>query len=150
MENLLKKISEIISNEVNNINENVKGLNFLEILKVNIIENCSSLLSEKNFPLEKSLDFEENIEKNIFIAIKYYTKSFSVSKKNINYNSLLMSFNETINIDIFEDKKKYTSLTLFKNNGVTIPKNSIVNLIYNKNVLSLEIQNKNIEQTLTK
>ena len=150
MEILLKKISEIIIFEVSAINEKVKGLNFLETLKVKVIENCLPLIIEQKFPLDQTLDFENNIEKNIFISIKYYTKSLSISKKNIYYDSLFVSFNETTNFDIYDAEKKYTSIALYKNNGVSIPRDSTVNFNYKKNVLLLEIQNKNIDQVLTK
>ena len=150
MEILLKNISEIISNEVNAINENVKGLNFLEILKVNVIEKCLPIIMEQKFPIDLNLDFEEYVVKNIFISIKYFNKPLSIRKKKIDYDSFFVSFNDTTNFDIYKDEKKYTSIMLYKNNGISIPKDSIVNFNHNKNVLFLEIQNKNIEQVLTK
>ena len=149
MEILVKNITDIIIAEVNAINDKVKGLNFLEILKVNIIEKCLPLIVEKKFSFEQSLDFTKNIEKNIFISIKYLANPLSISKKKIDNDSLFVSFNEITNLDVYEDEKKYTRIVLYKNNGVSIPKNSIVNFSCYKNVLLLEIQNKNIEQSLT-
>ena len=150
MEILFKNISDIIVSEINTINDNVKGLNFLEILKVNVIEKCLPLLIEQKFPLEESLDFEKNVQKNIFISIKYFTNSLSISKKSIIYDSLFLSFNETTNLDIYNNERKYTSIALYKNHGVSLPRDSVVNFSYNKNVLLLELQNKNIEQVLKK
>lgn len=148
MEILLKNISDIIVAETNSINNKVKGLNFLEMLKLNIIDKCLPLIIEQKFPLEQSLDFEKNIEKNIFISLKYLTNSISISKKNINYDSLFVSFNENTKLDIYQSEKKHTSIVLYKNNGVCLPKDSIVNFSYNKDVLFLELQNKNTEQVL--
>ena len=150
MEILFKNISDIIVSEVVHINDKVKGLNFLEMLKANVIEKCLPLIIEHKFPLEQSFDFEKNIEKNIFVSLKYFTNSMSISKKGIHYDSFFISFNEITNLDIHKDEKKFTSIVLYKNNGITLPKNSIVNFNYNKNVLFLELQNKNIEQVLKK
>ena len=44
MEILAKDISQIIITEVKNLNDKVKGLNFLELLKVNILEKLSELV----------------------------------------------------------------------------------------------------------
>ena len=150
MEILVKNISDIIVSEVNSVNDTVRGLNYLEILKVNIIEKCLPLIIKQKFSLEKNLDFEKNIDKDLFISIKYFSSSLSISKKNIDYDSLFVSFNESTNFDIYKDEKKYTSILLHKNNGISVPRNSIVNLNYNKYVLLLELQNKNTDQVLTK
>ena len=150
MEILVNNISDIVVAEVNALNDKIKGLNFLETLKVNVIEKCLSLIIEQKFPNKQNLDFEKNIEKNILISGKYFTESLSISKKTIEYDSLFVLFNEPANFDIYQNDKKFNTIVLNKNNGISIPKNSVVNFKFNKNVLLLEIQNKNIEQALTK
>jgi hypothetical protein len=150
MEILVNNISDIVVAEVNTINDKIKGLNFLETLKVNVIEKCLPLIIKQKFPNEQNLDFEKNIEKNILISAKYFTESLSISKKTIEYDSLFISFNEPANFDIYQDDKKFKSIVLNKNNGISLPKNSVVNFKYKKNILLLEIQNKNIQQALTK
>jgi hypothetical protein len=150
MEILVNNISDIVVAEVNAINDKIKGLNFLETLKVNVIEKCLPLIIKKKFPNEQNLDFEKNIEKNILISGKYFNESLSISKKILEYDSLFIPFNESANFDIYQDDKKFNSIVLNKNNGISLPKNSVVNFKYNKNVLLLEIQNKNIEQALIK
>ena len=64
--------------------------------------------------------------------------------------TLFLVFNETTNFDIFKDEKNFTSILLYKNTGISLPKDTIINSKYNKNVLLLEIINKDIEQILTK
>ena len=150
MKILVKNITDIIVAEVNSINDKVKGLNFLELLKVNLIEKCLPLINELNFPLEENLDIKKDIEKNISISIQYFANSLSISKKKIDYDSLFVSFNEATNFDIYKNEKKNTSIVLYKNCGVSLPMDTIVNFSYNKNVFLLKIQNKNIEQALTK
>ena len=73
-----------------------------------------------------------------------------VRKKNIKYDSLYISFNEIANFDIYQDDNKYTSIVLHKNNGITLPKSSVINFKCSKNLFLIEIQNKNTENTLTK
>ena len=150
MEILVKNISDIIVAEVKAINYNVKGLNFLEILKLNTIEKLQPLLHKTELPLDKNFESIKEIENNIFISIKYFTEPLSINKKTIEYDSLFISINETANLDIYQDKNKYTSIVLHTNKGVSLPKGTFINFRYNKNFLLLEIQNKNIEQTLIK
>ena len=153
MEKLTKDISDIVITEVNNINEKVVGLNFLELLKNNIIEKILSLLSLQKFPLNQLINYENEIKENsrhIKISINYYLDSLSFRKKNINNDTLFLVFNESANFDIFKDEKNFTSILLYKNTGISLPKDTVINSKYNKNVLLLEIINKDIEQILTK
>ena len=153
MEKLTKDISAIVITEANNISEKVRGLNFLELLKNNIIEKLLSLLSLQKFPLNQLINYENEIKensRNIKISINYYLDSLSVRKKNITNDSLFLVFNEAANFDIFKDEKNFTSILLYKNTGISLPKDTVINSKYNKNVLLLEIINKDIEQILTK
>ena len=149
MEILAKNISNIVVSEVNIISNKVKGLNFLEILKIKGSEELRTLINAQKFPFDEGFNLEENIDNNFSTSINYFVDSLAVTKKYIEYDTLFISLSETINFDIYLDKKKYTSLMLYKNNGISLPKGSVVNFFYNKNVLLLEIQNKNVEQTLT-
>jgi len=153
MEKLTKDITNFVIAEANTINEKVRGLNFLELLKTNLIEKIYPLVSAQKFPLDKIIDYEKEIKensKNIKISINYFINSLSVSKKKINNDSLLLVFNETSNLDIYKDEKDFTSLLLYKNTGITLPKDTVINSKFNKNVLLIEIINKDTEQILTK
>jgi len=153
MEKLTKDITNFVIAEANTINEKVRGLNFLELLKTNLIEKINPLLSAQKFPLDEIIDYEIEIKENskkIKISINYYINSLSVSKKKINNDSLLLVFNEASNLDIYKDEKDFTSLLLYKNTGISLPKDTVINLKFNKNVLLIEIINKDTEQILTK
>lgn len=153
MEKLTKDITNFVIAEANTINEKVRGLNFLELLKTNLIEKIYPLVSAQKFPLDKIIDYEKEIKensKNIKISINYFINSLSVSKKKINNDSLLLVFNEASNLDIYKDEKDFTSLLLYKNTGITLPKDTVINSKFNKNVLLIEIINKDTEQILTK
>jgi len=153
MEKLTKDITNFVIAEANTINEKVRGLNFLELLKTNLIEKIYSILSAQKFPLDKIIDYEKEIKensKNIKISINYFINSLSVSKKKINNDSLLLVFNEASNLDIYKDEKDFTSLLLYKNTGISLPKDTVINSKFNKNVLLIEIISKDTEQILTK
>ncbi|MDC1053685.1 hypothetical protein OAQ39_00125 [Alphaproteobacteria bacterium] len=153
MEKLTKDISEIIISEIKTINNKVKGLNFLELLKAGIIEKLLQLSNGQKFPLDQLIDYRDEIKedsRHIKISIKYFLNSISISKKKIDNDSLFISLNELSNFDIFKDKKDFTSLVLYKNTGLSLPKDTVLNAKYSKNLLLIEITNNDDEQILTK
>ncbi len=153
MEKFTKDISEIIFTEIKSINDKVRGLNFLELLKTNIIEKLFQLVEDQKFSSEESINYQDEINdetRNVKISINYYSKSISVSKKILTDDTLLINFNETTNIDIFRDEKNFSSLLLFKNTGISLPKETLINSKYNKNLLLIEIINLESYQILTK
>ena len=148
MHKLTKDISEIIIEEVKTLNDKVKGLNFLELLKAQIIEKILQIVSKQKFPLDQLISYQNEIKKdsrNIKISINYFLNSISITKKNIDNDSLFLSFNETTNFDIYKDKKNCSSILLYKNTGISLPKNTVINSKYNKNLLLIEITNKETE-----
>ncbi len=152
MQNLTKNISDIIIKEALLINEKVKGLNFLEILKIQLIEKIQLLVSSDKFSLEQSINFETESDINlrkITISINYYKDFIAISRKKINHDSLFISFTETASIDIFKNNNNFQSLFLYKNTGVTLPQSTIINAKLNKNTIFVEIKNKDVDQTLT-
>jgi hypothetical protein len=153
MEKLTKDISDIIINVVNVANEKVKGLNFLELLKNDIIEKILKFLSKQKFPLENEINFQKVIgenSRNLKISINYFIKPISITKKNLENDCLFVVFNEHSNFDIYNDEKNFKSLSLYKNTGISLPKDTVINTKYSKNALLVEIINKDIEEILTK
>ena len=134
MEKITKDISEIIAGEIKTINDKVRGLNFLELLKASIVEKLLKLVRSRH----------------INISISYFLKSMSISKKKIDNDSLFISLNELSNFDIYGDNKEFTSLVLYKNTGLSLPKDTVLNAKYSKNLLLIEITNNDYEQILTK
>ena len=153
MEKLTKDLSNIIIDEVKEINEKVRGLNFLELLKTKLIENLLKIIKDQKFPLEKIINYEQEIEESgrtIKVLINYYIKTTSITKKIIERDTLILFFNDNSNLDIYKDEKNYISLVLFKNTGIALPKDTIINAKFNKNLLLIEIINKDIDSILTK
>jgi hypothetical protein len=153
MEKITKDISEIIAGEIKTINDKVRGLNFLELLKVGIIEKLLELVNKQKFPLDQLIKYQNEIKedsRHINISISYFLNSMSISKKKIDNDSLFISLNELSNFDVFKDNKEFTSLVLYKNTGLSLPKDTVLNAKYSKNLLLLEITNNDYEQILTK
>jgi len=140
-------ILDTIISEVNSINEKVKGLNFLEILKNNLIEKFLEIDNQNTYISElDQIEKEVNSEsRHIKINIKFLKNSSIISKKSIEENTLFLSFNESASFDIYENEKDIVNLVLFKNTGISIPKNTLINSKFNKNVLLIEIQYKDKE-----
>ena len=153
MEKITKDISEIIAGEIKTINNKVRGLNFLELLKAGIIEKLLELVNRQKFPLDQLIEYQNEIKedsRHINISISYFLNSMSISKKKIDNDSLFISLNELSNFDIFRDNKEFTSLVLYKNTGLSLPKDTVINAKYSKNLLLIEITNNEYEQILTK
>jgi len=143
-------ILDTIISEVNSINEKVKGLNFLEILKNNLIEKFLEIDNQNTYINElDQIEKEVNSEsRDIKINIKFLKNSSIISKKSIEENTLFLSFNESSSFDIYENEKDFVNLVLFKNTGISIPKRTLINSKFNKNVLLIEIQHKDKESIL--
>ena len=153
MEKITKDISEIIAGEIKTINDKVRGLNFLELLKAGIIAKLLELVNKQKFPLDQLIEYQNDIKedsRHITISINYFLNSISISKKKIDNDTLFISLNELSNFDIFKDKKDFTSLVLYKNTGLSLPKDTVLNAKYSKNLLLIEITNNDYEQILTK
>ena len=153
MEKITKDISEIIAGEIKTINDKVRGLNFLELLKAGIIEKLLELVNKQKFPLDQLIKYQNEIKedsRHINISISYFLNSMSISKKKIDNDSLFISLNELSNFDVFKDNKEFTSLVLYKNTGLSLPKDTVLNAKYSKNLLLIEITNNDYEQILTK
>ena len=153
MEKITKDISEIIAGEIKTINDKVRGLNFLELLKAGIIEKLLELVNKQKFPLDQLIEYQNEIKedsRHINISISYFLNSMSISKKKIDNDSLFISLNELSNFDVFKDNKEFMSLVLYKNTGLSLPKDTVLNAKYSKNLLLIEIINNDDEQILTK
>ena len=153
MEKITKDISKIIAVEIKTINDKVRGLNFLELLKASIMEKLLELINRQKFPLDQLIKYQNEIKedsRHINISINYFLNSMSISKKKLDNDSLFISLNELSNFDIFIDNKTFNSLVLYKNTGLSIPKDTVLNAKYSKNLLLIEITNIDNEQILTK
>ena len=153
METLTKNIFDIAITESNLINEKVKGLNFLENLKINLIPKILPIIKDLKFPLDQFENFEKEINtdnRSIKISIKYFIKSLVLRKKMIDTDTLFLFCNEASSFDIYKDDKNFVNILLYKNTGISLSNKTIINSKFNKNLILIEIQNKDDEQILIK
>tara|TARA_B100000965_G_scaffold314124_1_gene274160 strand:- start:202 stop:663 length:462 start_codon:yes stop_codon:yes gene_type:complete len=153
MEKLTKDILEIIVDETKTINSKVRGLNFLELLKASVIERLLELVNRHKFPLDQLIEYGSEIKeesRHIKISVNYFLNPIFITKKKIDNDSLFISLNEASNFDILNDKQKHKSLLIYKNTGLSLPKDTVINAKYNKNLFLIEITNNEYEQILTK
>ena len=153
MNTLSNNIIDTLITEVNLINDKIKGLNFLEILKNNIIEKISPLLKDQNLTLHKFDQIEKVIntkERDIKISLEFVLNTSIITKKIIEEDTLFLSLNDSSSLDIYENDKNAVKIFLYKNTGISLSKNTIINAKFNKNALILQIQNKDITAILTK
>ncbi len=153
METLKKNILNIIITEINSINDKVKGLNFLELLKINLITKILPLINDLKFPLDKFDNLETHInekQRSIKISMQYFHSSFINRKKIIDKDTLFLFFNEVSSFDIYKDDKNFVNILVYKNTGISLSNNTVINTKFNKNLLLVEIQNQDDEQILLK
>ena len=153
METLTKNILDIAVTESNLINEKVKGLNFLENLKINLIPKILPIIKDLKFPLDQFENFEKEINadnRSIKISIKYFINSLILRKKIIDKDTLFLFCNEASSFDIYKDEKNFENILLYKNTGISLSNKTVINSKFNKNLLLIEIQDKDDEQILTK
>ena len=153
METLTKNILDIAVTESNLINEKVKGLNFLENLKINLIPKILPIIKDLKFPLDQFENFEKEINtdnRSIKISIKYFIKSLVLRKKIIDTDTLFLFCNEASSFDIYKDDKNFVNILLYKNTGISLSNKTVINSKFNKNLILIEIQNKDDEQILIK
>jgi hypothetical protein len=55
---------------------------------------------------------------------------------------LFLFFNEASSFDIYKDDKNFINILLYKNTGISLSNNTLINAKFNKNLLLIEIQNK--------
>ena len=123
-------------------------------MKINLIAKILPIVNNLKFPLDQFDNLEKQINeenRNIKISIQYFTNSSIIRKKIIDKDTLFLFFNEASSFDIFKDDKNSLNILLYKNTGISLPINTIINSKFNKNLFLIEIQNKdNEEQILLK
>ena len=115
---------------------------------INLIKEILPIISDLKFPLENFDNIEKELNegaRSLKIFIKYYSNSTIIRKKKIDNDTLFLFFNESANFDIYKDYKNFVSILLFKNTGLSLSNNTEINSKFNKNLLIIEIQNKNNE-----
>ena len=158
MEDVKKNLKEVLENTRTSINDKVLGLHFLEEYKYLILQEIKEI--EKNF----FINYLSNIDKNQIFPIdldisdhpiscnfKCYKESVSKIKSTYADDTLSIVIEGFLKISLSDSQntKKTTSLSLSKNMGIVLSKNSItsekigsssiiLDLILKKNIFNIE------------
>ena len=143
MKDFFHDAQTIINKELLLINQKIKSTTFLEILKFKLIDKLKEIFLKNNLVIDEDIQhenfFEDDYKK---ISTKFIIcKSPKVHLKNIiTQDLLIISLKVVIKIDVEEDlKKTYSSFNLLPFTGITLPKDTICNLYFPKNSISLEL-----------
>ena len=143
MKDFFHEAQTIINKELLLINQKIKSTTFLEILKFKLIDKLKEIFLKNNLVIDEDIQhenfFEDDYKK---ISTKFIIcKSPKIHLKNIiTQDLLIISLKDVIKIDVEEDlKKTYSSFNLLPFTGITLPKDTICNLYFLKNSISLEL-----------
>ena len=143
MKDFFHDAQTIINKELLLINQKIKSTTFLEILKFKLIDKLKDILLKNNLVIDEDIQhenfFEDDYKK---ISTKFIIcKSPKIHLKNIiTQDLLIISLKDVIKIDVEEDlNKKYSSFNLLPFTGITLPKDTVCNLYFLKNSISLEL-----------
>ena len=143
MTDFFHEAQTIINKELLLINQKIKSTTFLEILKFKLIDKLKDILLKNNLVIDEDTQhenfFEDDYKK---ISTKFIIcKSPKIHLKNIiTQDLLIISLKDVIKIDVEEElKKTYSSFNLLPFTGITLPKDTICNLYFLKNSISLEL-----------
>ena len=143
MKDFFHDAQTIINEELLLINQKIKSTMFLEILKFKLIDKLKEIFLKNNLVIDEDIQhenfFEDDYKK---ISTKFIIcKSPKIHLKNIiTQDLLIISLKDVIKIDVEEDlKKTYSSFNLLPFTGITLPKDTVCNLYFLKNSISLEL-----------
>ena len=143
MKDFFHEAQTIINKELLLINQKIKSTTFLEILKFKLIDKLKDISLKNNLVIDEDIQhenfFEDDYKK---ISTKFIIcKSPKIHLKNIiTQDLLIISLKDVIKIDVEEDlNKKYSSFNLLPFTGITLPKDTVCNLYFLKNSISLEL-----------
>ena len=158
MEEVKNKLKEILENTKMSINDKVSGLHFLEQYEYLILQEIKEIEinffinylnnTDKNEITPIDLDIKDN---PIISNLKSYKESVSKIKSTYAEDTLSIVIEGFIKISLSDSQnaKKVTSLSLPKNTGIVLSKNSItsekigsssiiLDIILKKNIFNIE------------
>ena len=128
MKNLIEEIDNIILESSKEINDNVVGINYLEKLKYLLIDrfkvfNLKFIEDISNQELLKNYN-----QKSLSIKLENYQKSSSKIKNSIlnDYLCIMLTGSKTLKIYENLESKKASTINLYKNMGLILPKDTII------------------------
>lgn len=152
MNTSIQEINNIILNNNSEINEKLNGINYLEKMKHLIIEKFKIL--DKSVFENLLIDFKNNRDKSIKFEFKdrslissicVYKDSLSKLKSTYSHDILSIVINGFKTVSIFDsyENNKSISLSISKNMGLVLSKNTMTSEIIASGSIILDIISEN-------
>jgi len=143
MENFMQDIDTIISENNNQINDKILGVNYLEKLKYLLIDSLKNIKISSFNEIKSNEILKTYGANNLKIKIKNYSSSLSKIKNKISSDYLCIVLQGTKSIE-FHDilNSKYTNkLNIFPFTGVVLSNNTIISESISKETVLMDIFN---------
>ena len=139
------EILDNIINDINNqINDKILGINYLEKIKyLLIIEIQKANLDFSMGDLGGQKITKKYGGKELTMSLERYNESTSKIKQTLSCDFLSLIIKGSKSLEIYENinSKKSNLINLFKNNGITLSKDTIISEVITKNTILLNIFN---------
>ena len=156
MEKLMQKIESILSEVDNSINEKISGTIFLEKLKYSILDNFNSFdqsifkTISSDLQTEKSNSIKSEFKNRLLkYSLSYYKDSISKIKSAYSIDTLTILIDGFKTISIFElnTTKKSALITIRKNMGIVLSKNTVTaeNISSGSIILDINLENSSLD-----
>ena len=142
MNNFIEDLESIVKLEINNINEKITGVKFLEILKFNLIPKIEKINFQNQ---EKIRDFNkkiiiENHDKKIELNLIFIDKVSETERMKIENDQLLVVLDGFISAFVNKnfDSDAYKKINLNSYMGISLPNETFCKFSYNKNTFFIK------------
>ena len=141
MNNLMQDLDNILIDTSNKINGKIVGINYLESLKYHLIDRFKEIKLNNLDDIDNYELAKESGEINLSFKLQKFKESKSIIKNTslTDQLSIVLFGFKTVEIYEKETKKKSTYMSLYKNMGITIPKETILSESISKETLLLNI-----------
>ena len=141
MKNFLQDIDNILIDSNAKINDKIFGINYLEKIKYHLMDKLKDIQLNNIGDIDNQELIKEFGEKKLLFKLEKHKESKSIIKNTIPLDQLsivLVGF-KSIEIHEKETAKKSSSLNLYKNMGIVVPKETILSESISKETILLNI-----------
>ena len=142
MVNLIKDIDSILSNCNNEIDDKIIGVNYLEKLKYLLVDKIKLLPSNYWIECKNQEIITKRGDLIMLLNIENHIESTSKIKNNLKNDHLCIVVDGLKSLEIFENiqSNNSTSIKLFKNTGIVLPKKIIISESISKNTILINFK----------
>ena len=149
MNQLMENIDKSISMHCEQIGKKASIINFLDSLKFILVDEIKKI-EIPSYSENDGQEFNKNFGDNdLSVICKYYSDQLSKIKSPItkDYLSIVVSGQKSIRVFDNQSATISSSLNLFKNMGLVLPKNTIISELISKETFIIDVisNNKNID-----